>query len=260
MKKVGYIGNFYKIPEFILHSEFELGFVIVENGHLSDDLLTFLLVREIPFCEVEDGNKLVEELLHSGINQWITCSFGKRIPIEKLNNFEIYNIHYSALPFYKGRHPTFYATMAEELDMGISIHKITPNLDEGTIIAQKKIPYYLWENENDIFNKLTLEVPFLLNKLFHFLSNKDSYETLTNTTGFYFLPVKQQDYTIDIVNDTPSKIYNKVRAQSKYKGALFLWNGVEYWVHKVYFSKTLVPEMLCVKKNNYYIIMEVSEK
>ena len=53
--KVGYIGNFYKIPELILHSDFELVYAMVEKGCLSDDMLTFLLVRGISFCEVKDG-------------------------------------------------------------------------------------------------------------------------------------------------------------------------------------------------------------
>ena len=49
MIKVGYIGNYYKIPEYLVHSSFNLCFVIIENGCLSNEMMTFLKVRDIPY-------------------------------------------------------------------------------------------------------------------------------------------------------------------------------------------------------------------
>ena len=257
--KVGYIGNYYKIPEFILHSDFELSYAIIEKGCLSDEMLTFLMVRKIPFCEVKDSNDLTNEIFKTGITTWITCSYGKRIHIEIMEGIEIYNIHFSALPYYKGRHPTFYATLADELSIGISVHKITPKLDDGKIIAQRLVPYYIWENENDIFSKLTSEVPQLLKELFIYLKNKKTYKTFDNKEGFYHYPVSLEDYTINIEKDNPATIYNKVRAQAKYRGALIEWSGVKYWVHSVIFSKNPSSDLLCIPRNGFFILMKVSK-
>ena len=57
--RIGYIGNFYKIPEYIYHSDgYRLEYVIVEKGKLDDKMLTFLLVRNIPWIEVDDGAEM----------------------------------------------------------------------------------------------------------------------------------------------------------------------------------------------------------
>lgn len=258
--KVGYIGNFYKIPEFILHSEFELTYVIVESEKMSNEMMTFLLVRNIPFFEVKNGNELINVIKKTGISVWITCSYGKRIPIEKMNGIKIYNIHYSSLPLYKGRHPTFYATMANELEIGVSIHEITSKLDKGTVVAQKNHPYYIWENENNLFDKLTESVPQLLAELILFLKDRRLHCKIRNVDGFYYSPVTEKDFTIDIEKDSPSVIYNKVRAQAKYMGALVLWKKKEYYVNSVFFSKKTVSDRLCIPKDDYFVVMEAYER
>lgn len=255
MKKVGYIGNFYKIPEYILHSPFSLDYVIVENDCLSDEMLTFLKVRNIPYVELEEKNDLLKVIRDRKVDFWITCSYGKRIPIEEMRDVHIYNIHYAALPNYKGRHPTFYATINDEKKIGISIHKVTKKLDEGEIIAQEFVPYYLWENENDLFEKLTKMVPSLLVSLDSYMEGHLSVIT-KNSSGNYYPPVSKDDYTIDINNDSPATIFNKVRAQSKYKGAFLLYNGEEHWINRVFFSSKEHFGKLCIKRDGYYIVME----
>ncbi len=255
MKRVGHIGNFYKIPEYILYSEFVLEYVIVEDGCLSDEMLTFLKFRNIPFVELANKSEIVKIICEIKVDFWITCSYGKRIPIEEMANVEIYNIHYAALPKYKGRHPTFYATMADEKRIGISLHKVTPHLDEGDIIAQQFVPYYIWENENNLFEKLTDKVPLLLKRLNSYLKGTCK-ECIKNSEGNYFSPVAPKDYTIDPYTDSPDVIFNKVRAQAKYRGALLENNGEKYWVNNVYFLKEEHQNKLCIKKEDYYIIFD----
>ena len=257
---VGYIGNYYKIPEYIFHSIFNLSYVIVEKGYMSDDMFTFLKVRNIPYHEVASNDEMVKIIKGSGIDLWITCSYGKRITIEKIKDIEIYNIHYSALPNYKGRHPTFYATMANEDSIGISLHRVKERIDEGEIIKQYSVPYYIWEDENALFAKLTDQVPELINDLFTYLNNKESVIVTLNQEGHYFAPVQQKDYTISIIDDTPTEIYNKVRAQAKYRGALLNFNDEEYWVHNVVFSPEKIDGLLCVSKEDYYVCMSVEKR
>lgn len=256
MYRVGYIGNFYRIPEYIIHSEFKLEYVIVETGCLPDDMFTFLKVRNIPYAEAKNGNDLVECIEKIDVDFWITCSYGKRIPMEKLPSTEIYNIHYAALPLYKGRHPTFYATMADEKNIGISLHKVTQKLDEGDIIAQKFVPYYLWENENSLFEKLTMEIPTLFEKLDLYKQGLQD-DSFSNSEGSYFSPVVPSDYTIDAMNDSPKSIFNKVRAQAKYRGALLNFENKQYWIRKVVFSKNDSQDEICIKRDDYYMIFYV---
>lgn len=253
MIKVGYIGNYYKIPEYLVHSSFNLCFVIIENGCLSNEMMTFLKVRDIPYYELVNKEEIVDIINKVETDLWITCSYGKRIPIERIPMVEIYNIHYAALPYYKGRHPTFYATVCNEKEIGISLHQVTSNIDEGKIITREIVPYYLWEDENDLFEKLTKKIPLLIESLYQYIQGTNTI-IIENAEGYYYKPVTMDDITIDIDEDTPAEIFNKVRAQAKYNGALLNYCGKEYWVRRVIFSKNSLQEGICVKKEDYYVV------
>lgn len=256
MINVGYIGNYYKIPEFIMHSEFELKYVIVEAGKMSSDMYTFLKVRNIEYIEVSNSNELIDSIRKADIKTWITCSYGKRIHTEEINDVEIYNIHYAKLPYYKGRHPTFYATVNDEKSIGITLHKIEAKLDQGEMISQKIIPYYLWENENNLFEKLTLCVPDMLKDLYRYIEGEIGSQGLIEE-GNYYAPVREKDITLDIKTDSVAKLYNTVRAQAKYDGAIMIYDNKKYYVKELFFSREEEEGFLNIPRDDYYIVMRV---
>ena len=47
-----------------------------------------------------------------------------------------FNLHPSALPHYRGRHPDLYAIMDGQTRVGITLHRMDPGIDMGPIIAQ----------------------------------------------------------------------------------------------------------------------------
>lgn len=233
--KVGYIGNFFKIPEYIWQNEnYELKMIICETEKLTNELITFSMVRNIELEWVSKKEQLAELMNESEVDFWIMCSFGKIIPAEYLNSTKVYNIHYAMLPNYKGRHPTFWATMRGEKRIGISLHEVNCKIDEGGIVSQKDIPYYYWMDENELFDELTAKVPILLDELILYL--KGERKIINNINGSYFKPVEEPDYTILLQTDTCEQIYNKVRAQTKYKGARLDYQGMTFWVKKVQFG------------------------
>jgi len=72
----------------------------------------------------------------------IVLSFGYKhvIPkrmLEKLGN-RAYNVHVSLLPWNRGMHPNFWSWL-ENTPKGVSIHRISENLDEGDLVAQKEL-------------------------------------------------------------------------------------------------------------------------
>lgn len=235
--KIGYIGNLYNIPEYIYHSDdFLLEYVIIEHNRMNDDMLTFLLVNNIKWIELKKDDALENIINNSGIKLWLVCSYGRKIRVNSVNDADLYNIHYAKLPYYKGRHPTFWATLAGEKNIGISLHRVAAEFDSGEIIAQKTVAYYLKDNESTIFEKLTEKVPELLNDMVAYLKG-DRTNIKNNSEGHYYRPAIETDYTIDLKNDTYADIYNKVRCQSKYKGARLCLDGKNYWIKEVVFSK-----------------------
>lgn len=232
-----YIGNYYKIPEMIYHNEYMcLKGIICEANKINDELITFSLVRNIPFSAIKSTKDIINTIKDNitKIDFFIMCSFGKRIPVESLEAAKIFNIHYSALPCYKGRHPTFWATMSNEKKIGISLHEVTPKIDEGNIIAQELIPYYIWMNETKLFDCLTERVPLLLHKFIKYI--KHNTKCIKNTSTSYFPIVNEADYSINIKTDSLTVIYNKVRAQSKYRGAKIIVGNKIFWIKNILYT------------------------
>ena len=162
MHKVVYIGNMAQVAEKIFFNEnLDLKKIICEENRINDDLITFGLIRNIEIVLVANKNELFDTLKEckKEVDFFIMCSFGLKIPVQKFDDINIYNIHYSALPYYKGRHPTFWATVKGEDYIGISIHMVTEEIDEGEIISQRKVPYYFWLDEKEIWIK---EINFTL--------------------------------------------------------------------------------------------------
>jgi methionyl-tRNA formyltransferase len=226
---IGYIGNLMQVPEYLFHEKgFTLAGVICEAGKLSDDLLTFAAVRGIPLYEADGPEAVVAAAKKIKADCFVMCAFGIKIPEELIKTTRIFNIHPSLLPDYRGRHPTFWATVRGEKTVGITLHKVAVKIDAGEIIAQRSAPYYLWMSEQDIFDELIKKTPELIDDLKLFLKGKKKGKP--NTGGSYDKPAQEADYTISLENDSPAVIFNKVRAQKRYKGAKLVHEGRTLWI------------------------------
>ena len=253
MYKTIYIGNYYPIAEYILfHNDYELNYIICETDRITDDLLTFSLVRNIPIKRV-DKNHRIEDIINSFDEDvvFIMCSYGRRVPIEKCGKHRLFNIHFSELPKYKGRHPSFWATYFNELYLGVTIHAVTFEFDRGDIITQRVVPYYLWETEKDIFNKQTCQVPMLLDGLSDYLVNGNILKN--NSIDSYFPPVEKKDITINIYDDSPDLIFNKVRSQVKCNGAIIYIEGRVFHLLHICFTEKEIDSIYTIEEDCLYI-------
>lgn len=78
------------------------------------------------------------------------------------------NLHISYLPYNKGAHPNFWS-FVEKTPQGVTIHEITRKIDDGKIIARKKIKFKLTKKTTfkQTYKKLILEIEKL------FIKNSD---------------------------------------------------------------------------------------
>tara|TARA_E500000331_G_C17185110_1_gene682294 strand:- start:113 stop:859 length:747 start_codon:yes stop_codon:yes gene_type:complete len=67
------------------------------------------------------------------------------------------NLHPSLLPYNRGKHP-YYWSIVENTPAGVSIHFITKNIDDGSIIAQREIPIDITTTGEDLYNKSIKEI------------------------------------------------------------------------------------------------------
>lgn len=61
-------------------------------------------------------------------------------PVIAAARYGAVNIHPSLLPALKGVDPVFYARLHGNRTLGVSVHRITPVLDGGNLLAQQELP------------------------------------------------------------------------------------------------------------------------
>lgn len=243
MHKTVYIGTMYKTAEYIYHSDqFDLLGIICEKNRLSDELFTFSLVRGVRLFLIHDKQELLSALQTFGRGcTYVMHSFGLRIPMEKLQGYNIYNIHPSELPKYKGAQPTYWATVNNEKSIGISMFRITENFDDGEIVEQFVVPYYIWENEKSLSEKLDVLIPKFLEKLDETI-RKGKGADYKNQPGNYYPKVTRKEVYIDLEHDDPNLIYNKVRAEAAFGGAKLCLGEKTYCLYRILFSDGNIEE------------------
>ncbi|QTA38566.1 hypothetical protein JYK00_03370 [Thermosipho ferrireducens] len=265
MIDVIYIGNDDIIADYIYcHEGFSLKGIISESKMRNKKIFTYSLARALPIFFVSSKEDVVKIINKLKINIFIMGNFGIIIPVDKINQEkEIYNIHPSYLPDYRGRNPLYWQTVLNERIVGITLHKISEKIDEGEIISQIKVPYYYWMNTKDLYLSLMEHIKDLLSDLSLFLSGKKESKKISG--GKYYRRVKKEDFYIDLSTDSPSVIYNKVRSQETYNGAILEYKGKIFRIKKLSFvifegkKENLIKEgdVIYIKyRNKLYIKLE----
>lgn len=84
-----------------------------------------------------DWDGLQKQLNQYLIDYIFLAGFMKICPENFVKNWEIYNVHPSLLPAYPGLQ-SIERSFQDGAEMGATIHKVIPAVDEGPIILQKK--------------------------------------------------------------------------------------------------------------------------
>ena len=63
------------------------------------------------------------------------------------------NIHHAPLPRYKGMMPTFWQMYHGECRLGLTVHTMTPRLDEGEILLQGSLPVVKGESLHNLIRR-----------------------------------------------------------------------------------------------------------
>lgn len=233
MKDVVYCGGLAEVAdEIFLNQKYNLIGVIVQTSSVSNDLIYFSQLREVPLYEVSDKFEL-QRLVSEQFNYkpiLLLCGFGIILGEDLLNRVKAYNFHFGTLPDYKGRHPTFVATLDGQPFIGVTLHIVVTGIDDGQIIGIDSIPYGYKKNENYLFQQLPLSVKRLLKVLTEYLEGRRG--LIPNDGGEYFPPTKKRD--ISFTKDTAvCKILRMDKSQSRHNGVIFQLNQEEFIVKDI---------------------------
>ncbi len=159
----------------------------------------------------EDKNCLeILKKINPDIN--VVVSYGQIIPSEiiYLPKYDSLNLHFSYLPKYRGASPVQWALLNGETETGLTIFRLNEKMDQGDILARKKVPILPEENSRELKARLAeLGAEFLVETLSQIKTLKPIPQDHSQAT--YAPLIKKKDGKINWDKNAES-IYNHIRA------------------------------------------------
>lgn len=87
------------------------------------------------------SDEILNDISNKNPDIFAVVDYGKIMPQKLLDipKYGAFNLHFSLLPFYRGASPVQSAILNGEKTSGVTVFKLTKELDEGDIYAQKEI-------------------------------------------------------------------------------------------------------------------------
>jgi len=162
------------------------------------------------------------------IDLMVVAAYGKILPQEILDlpKYGAINIHPSVLPKYRGASPVVGAILAGDKETGVTIIKMTAEMDAGDIIAMiEKVPVQETDTALALIHKLFEEGAALLSKIIiPYVENELTPIPQNENLATYVKLLNKEDGRINWSED-PALIERKIRAYQPWPSAYTTWNG-----------------------------------
>jgi methionyl-tRNA formyltransferase len=171
----------------------------------------------------------LEQFKEENIDLLICSSYSMILDSNVLQivNNNALNFHFSLLPKYRGLNPIQYAIMNNELETGLTVHKMNENINAGDIIFQEKIKIDFTDTWNLVLKKnIILKENYLKNYLNTILENKINVLKQDELNVDFNKKINKAQLEIkpDLMSDL--QIYNLIRANTDpLKSAYFIDKG-----------------------------------
>jgi methionyl-tRNA formyltransferase len=152
----------------------------------------------------------LEEL---GVEFVVAVAYGALIPERLLEQALWLNVHPSLLPRWRGAAPVERAIMAGDEETGVSIIRLTPELDAGPIGAQGRFPIGPEDDAGAVFERAAAVTPDLVDAA---LDSEDFRPQEGEIT--YAEKIRPADRELDW-SRPPEELHNRIRALSPHIGA-----------------------------------------
>ena len=127
---------------------------VIPEPKWTDSIIEFCVKNKIKYLPDGDYKNLHSEIIKSA-DIVISIFYDKIIKENFINKCnKIINLHNAPLPKYRGVSPINWALKNQEIEHGITIHKISPGIDDGDIISQVKYSIYPeFDEVIDVYNR-----------------------------------------------------------------------------------------------------------
>jgi methionyl-tRNA formyltransferase len=176
--------------------------------------------------KLKDGS-IVDEIKKYDADIAVLAAYGKILPKEILDipKLGFINIHASLLPKYRGASPIHRAIVDGEEETGVSIIRMTPELDAGDILLQQGIKIDIDDTTESMSAKLAkLGAELTLKALDQIKTGKAKNLKQDNSKATYAPQLKKCDGQINWKADAKS-IHNFIRGMNPWPGAFIMVKG-----------------------------------
>lgn len=162
-----------------------------------------------------------------GCDAAVVVAYGKIFPRALIDAFPLgmLNVHYSLLPKYRGATPLEAALLAGERETGVTVQKITEELDAGDIVAQEAVEIASSETARELRARLVpLGARLLADILPAFLSGAATFTPQDASLASHTHKLKKEDGLLAL-DAHAEENWNKYRAYADTIGTHFFEKG-----------------------------------
>ena len=183
---------------------------------------------------LKNNDEEYEFIKHLNADLAIVVAYGQIIPKSFLNLTKkgFINIHGSILPKWRGAAPIQRSIMNLDAETGISIMKISEELDSGPVSNIYKVKLNQNDNLEEISEKLSLlAAEKILDNVDDIFEDKAKFKEQDHSSATYAKKILKIEGQINW-NDDVSKIIGKINGLFPNPGAYFNFNGERYKILK----------------------------
>lgn len=226
-----------------LNSHCELAGIVIPEEFNYDltGTIDYAETNNIPLLRVnkadlQTAGKLASWMSELHATAALVMTFPFKIPEHILTIPEkgIFNVHFSKLPAYKGSAPLFWQLKNGESQSCLTVHQMTPVLDEGLVVFSQDMPFMSGENYGIAKARLTQLLIQNIGKIIQAIATERYDQPSETIVESFFKSPETSDLTIQWNQQTAEEIENLVNAANPlYNGAITTMNGQELRILEV---------------------------
>lgn len=219
--------------------------------------------QNIPVYQPQKLADIHDDLIALNPDAGVLVSYGKILPQRTLDVFEpigIINLHPSALPRYRGPAPIEAALLNGDKEVGISIMKLTYEMDAGPVFVQTTQPLAGNETKPELYDRLAQDGATLLYEtLPDILENQIEPKEQKENDVSYTSLLRKQDGILDPTTDAAHVLERKVRAYLTYPKTRLTLHDVDVIVTSVFVteSSSSAPLVISCANDTYLAVREL---
>lgn len=156
----------------------------------------------------------LEELYEIPDLIFLSMEYDRIIRPQLFASEQLYNIHFSALPKYKGMYTSALPILNDESEAGVTFHRIASGIDTGEIIVQKLFPLEESDTSRDLYLKcIKYGTELVISQLEDVLKDvcESTPQPREHSTYYSKAAIDYSNLTIDL-NNTAYGIGRQIRA------------------------------------------------